>query len=70
VAVEMKCTSCNFSPSELKDHCVTAKCWVLCSCVGGRGDTGREVQSLIRQNLSYFSRTLHLVIMGLQNADG
>lgn len=56
-------------PSELKDHCNSAKCWFLCSCVGGRRDTGREVGTLIRWNLSYFSRTWQLVTMGLQNAD-
>ena len=46
-----------FCPSELKDHCKSAKCWFLCCCVGGRRDTRREVGTLIRWNLSYFSRT-------------
>ena len=58
-----------FCPRELKDHCINAKCWFLCSCVGGRRDNGREVGTLIRWNLSYFSRTLQLVTLGLQNAD-
>lgn len=57
-----------FCPSELKGHCSNAKCWFLCCCVGGRRDTEREVGTVIRWHLSYFSRTWQLVTVSVLNA--